>query len=78
MDMHKHAQLYIIIHYIFTSQNNKTIYSLYVRDYEDKKILWKNEGDYPTFLKATNWFSKAQSLTEPRIFEALKLAGLDK
>ena len=33
---------------------------------------------YPTFLKATNWFSKAQSLTEPRIFEALKLAGLDK
>ena len=44
----------------------------------DKKTLWKNEGDYPTFLKATNWFSKAQSLTEPRIFEALKLAGLDK
>ena len=59
-------------------KNNKTIYSLYVRDYEDKKTLWKNEGDYPTFLKATNWFSQAQSLTEPRIFEALKIAGLDK
>lgn len=59
-------------------KNNKTIYSLYVRDYEDKKTLWKNEGDYLTFLEATNWFSKALSLTEPRIFEALKLAGLDE
>ena len=59
-------------------KNNKTIYSIYVRDYEDKKTLWKNEGDYLTFLEATNWFSKALSLTEPRIFEALKLAGLDE
>ena len=64
--------------FVKNKKNNKIIYSLYTRDYEENKSLWKNEGDYSTFLKATYWFSQAQSLAEPRIFEALKLAGLDK
>ena len=59
-------------------KKKKTISSLYVRDYEEDKTLWKNEGDYSNFFEATNWFNISISVTEPRIFEALKVAGLDK
>ena len=54
------------------------VYSLFVKDYEEDNSIWKDEGSYLTFLEATNWLSKAFSATEPRIFEALKIAGLDK
>lgn len=54
------------------------VYSLFVKDYEEDNSIWKDEGSYLTFLGATNWLSKAFSATEPRIFEALKIAGLDK
>ena len=59
-------------------KKSKIVYSLYVKDNEDQKSLWRSEGDHSTFLEATNWLSRAISPTEPRIFEALKAAGLDK
>ena len=59
-------------------KKSKIVYSLYVKDNEDQKSLWENKGDHSTFLEATNWFSETISPTEPRIFEALKAAGLDK
>lgn len=55
----------------------KLKYSIYCKDYEQNSA-WKHEGDYNTFLEATNWLSVAVSATDNRIFEALKLAGLNK
>lgn len=46
-----------------------------IKEYSGKWIL---QGHHDNYFEAINWLNVAISATEPRIFEAMKVTGLDR